>query len=92
MKMTKDDCQYLKDIKRIVDEALDMAKKSGVNGPINWGDLSCVATEYYIQNDGMRGTRAYVEEAAPENAELQEFIQGYLEGQGKPDIEIITEW
>ncbi len=83
-------------IKDAVNNALDAAQRTKIEGAINWGDLSCTEVKYCINDDGSESYEAIIEEAAPENYELRKFITGYMLTQSKVSIDheliILTEW
>lgn len=70
-----------------------------IEGAINWGDLSCSDVELveslmsseYGENSAIT-IRVVIEEADPENRQLQEYIAQKLSKAGFLDIEVWTEW
>lgn len=66
--------------------------RNTITGSVNWGDLTCVSAEIYHTDSRGEGYRVLIEEADPDNMELQYFIQDHLEERGFEVIEVVTEW
>lgn len=79
------------DVDAILEEASKL-KSLFREDPINWGDLSCVSTEYYETCFGENGSRVFISEAAPEATTLKEFVFDKLRERDWIGIEVITEW
>lgn len=69
-----------------------------ISGPINWGDLRCVAVEHvqtfsYVEIDPPAAEwRVLIEEAFPDARELQTHITNKLIEAGFHDVEVRTDW
>lgn len=76
------------------DAAIDATKQDGRfrNAAVNWSDFGCRSAEFYMNEFGSFGYRAYVEEADPYNLELQAFIGEELAKSGFPEVQVLTEW
>ena len=74
------------------DNALDRAANDDIQDAVNWGDLGCSSAEHFETDDGRAGFRVWIEEAAPEAVELQQFIRADLAEHGWPGVEVRTEW
>ena len=79
--------EKLKLIKEVVGEAIEAAQQSEIQGPINWGDLSCVEVSYCLSDDGQESYIALIEEADPINDEFRAFIANYMLTQSKVQID-----
>lgn len=66
------------------------ARPETPDGAINWGDLECLCVEPLGEGDDARWL-ATIDEAAPDNAELHAFIEGWLLKWGWR-VEVQTEW
>lgn len=77
---------------RLTDQALEAAFKSDDAGKwaVNWGGVSCVKAEKYIDQTGANGYRVWIEEA--ESEQLAAFVTLWLHLSGFSDVEVITEW
>lgn len=82
----------LKQLREAADRACDLAMNAGVKGAINWGDLGCTYAEHYDAEEDGSGYRVHIEEAAPGERELIEFVAGKLREQGFGEIDVQTEW
>lgn len=82
----------MKNIRAAAGEALIQARQDGVMGAINWDALSCAASEQFTDDQGATGYRCYIEEAAPECDELQDYIASYVFGKMGVTVEVRTEW
>lgn len=64
--------------------------------PVNWSDLGVTDVRYWAGMSGEDGWQVIIEEAAPENVELQNFIRQHMSDVFGIDpeltIEIVTEW
>lgn len=90
--MTIEPRVLLKNIRAAAGEALVQARHDGVIGAINWGDLSCVGTEQFVDDGGETGYRCYVEEADPGCDELQSYVAAYVFKKMGVTVEVRTEW
>lgn len=70
---------------RMVDDALSQAT-------VNWARIGCYQAERFEAHDGETGVRVYIEDAAPEDRVLKEFIQDQLARDGFGRVEVVTEW
>ena len=59
---------------------------------VNWGDLSCVSVEVYLDDGGNLGWRVLIEEADPENGPFQIAVTQELEALGFQDVYVETAW
>jgi hypothetical protein len=82
----------LKNIRAAANEALGQARRDEVEGAINWGALSCVRTEKFIDDEGVGGYRCFIEGAAPECGELQDYIGAHVFGKMGVSVGVVTEW
>lgn len=82
----------MKNIRAAAGEALVQARQDSVIGAINWGALSCVGSEQFTDDEGVTGYRCYIEEAAPECDELQDYVASYVFGKMGVSVEVRTEW
>ena len=85
--MTKEDTL---DLQATVNEVLAQAmeERSQIGGPVNWGDLRCVALRILL--DGH--VTVTVEEASPSASELCRFVAKELARRGHDEIAVRTEW
>ena len=89
--------QFLSNLITATNEACDNAVGAELLGrfrwaAVNWADLSCHSAEFYMNEYGSFGYRVYIEEADPNNLELQAFIGGELAKLGFPEVTVLTEW
>lgn len=91
---SKDMQDRLKRLRSAVDQACALARQNPheFKGAINWGDLGCVSAQFYQDDQGDAGFRVLVEEAAPENEDLHNFIAEAVKEQGFLKVEVITKW
>lgn len=75
---------------RVLEHA--QANKKDIDGPINWGDLHCVSAERYYNHNDETGLRVFIEEAAPDNCELEEFVREGLAKLGYKNVIVMCEW
>lgn len=80
--MAKDIFAELRNLRELVSTLCDDAFGAGVQGAINWADLECVEASFCININGELGYRVLIEEAAPEEIALHEFILQGLEAYG----------
>jgi len=59
---------------------------------VNWGDLSCMRAEVYLDDGGNLGWRVLIEEADPENGPFQIAVTQELEALGFSDVYVETAW
>jgi glutamyl-tRNA reductase len=84
--------QRAKELEDATEKALKAAKRAKVEGAINWGDLHCVEASINVAaHEGLCG-RVLIEEAAPDNRDLREYVYQYLTRKGFRDVEVTTEW
>jgi hypothetical protein len=87
---------YLKKIQEIVNEALEAAGSAQIKGAINWGDLSCTEVCRCEDQDGDVKLHIGIEEAAPNNPALAEYVIAWLGTQSalqiKEYVVVITDW
>ena len=89
--------KVFEDLRRFANDAIATAKhlhkhnECFKDGAINWGDLHATGCEFFIDDMGYSGFRILVEEAAPDNHELREFIQKKLQEKGHT-VEVRTQW
>lgn len=79
-------------LKIATDAAIDRANKDDIQDAVNWSDLGCRRAEHFEDDAGNAGWRVWIEEAAPEATELQNFVSGDLAEHGWPGVEVVTEW
>lgn len=84
----------LKELRAAGERAIESAQqhKAEADGPINWGDLHCVAALRVEDDEGQIHYRVEIEEAAPDNDNLIRYVAEYLKGCGFPDVAVYTEW
>lgn len=63
-----------------------------LDGPVNWSGLQCNFAHQWLDQNGGRGYRVFIEEASPEAYALQIFINEWLCQNGFENIEVTTEW
>lgn len=82
----------LQQLQECADKALDAAfhDPASANWCVNWGDLSCVGAEKYIDEIGRHGYRVRIEEASCNH--LSAFVAHYLSSHGFGGVEVITDW
>lgn len=81
----------LKDLRLATNQAL--ARAAGqVDGAINWADLACREVRKWTDDTGDSGYTVYIEEADPEAAALQQFVQEWVAAVGFIDVEVVTAW
>lgn len=68
------------------------ASRDFVGAAINWADLKCYHAEWFQGDDGEAGYRIYIDEAAPDNSEFQDWIASELATAGWCDVDVVTEW
>lgn len=61
-------------------------------GGVNWADLRCVSVEWVMDNHGDWRYVVNVEEAAPDEYELQNEVAQRLARNGYADVDVVTEW
>lgn len=61
-------------------------------GGVNWADLRCVDAEYCESVHGGHIYRVTIEEAAPDESELQDAVYKRLIEAGFDGVEVATEW
>lgn len=91
----KGDCQkQAEKIKGHVDHILNHLEqnKSYIDGAVNWADLQCVDVEYCLDTTGDEFYLVTVDEAAPDNPELQLAIIRQLQHVGIRNVRVLTEW
>jgi len=87
---TKKILEKLNVINGLANKACLEAERSNIVGAHN---LSCANVEYgYSKADKSYFYRAYIEEASPDNCDLCQFIQNYLDKYFFPNVEVVTEW
>ena len=85
--MTKEDALDLQaTVNGILAQAME--ERSQIGGPVNWGDLRCVALRILL--DGY--VTVTVEEASPSALELCRFVAKELARRGHDEIAVRTEW
>lgn len=70
-------------------------RKDEFTGSINWGDLHCVEALYCIDEYGVETYRVLIEEAAPDNYNLNVFVVEQLSERFNANIMSFTsrtEW
>jgi hypothetical protein len=85
----------LKDLKQATTDICEMAVEARLtfkNAAVNWSDLRCISAEYFVNDCGDSGYRVLIEEAAPDNAEIVDFIDDELSMKGYFGVEIGLEW
>jgi len=85
----------LLELRDVTNEICDMAydaRDTFVNADIDWAEFGHVSAEYYTNEYGGYGYRVYIEEANPDNMEVQDFIEDGLELRGFENIEVVFEW
>jgi hypothetical protein len=86
----------LKDLKQATTDICEMAVEARLtfkNAAVNWSDLRCTSAEYCVEDDcGDNGYWVLIEGAAPDNAELVDFIDDELSMKGYWGVEISLEW
>ena len=84
----------LAELCKATDAACELASMNwkAIGGAVNWADLSCAVSERFETSDGDHGFRVYVEEAAPNEQALCDFIAAELKQKGFGDVEVVTEW
>ena len=85
----------LKELKQITTRCCRLAydaRHTFKDAAVNWFDFRCTCAEYYIDDLGDTGYRVYIEEAAPVNAEVMDFIVDELSMHGYNNVEIRLEW
>ncbi len=82
----------LKNIRSAANEALEQARRDEVEGAINWDALTCVRAEKFIDDEGVGGYRCFIEDAAPECSELQDYIASHVFGKMGVSVGVVTEW
>ena len=89
-----EDLQYLMKLENDVNTILVGAKKErhNIDGAVNWADLRCVSTEFYVAGNGDHGYRAYIEEASSTAAGLHTYVYRKLAERGYKAVEIRTAW
>ena len=92
--LPSDDPNYLVLLADTADLACKAAgeQSSSIKGAAVWGDISCVEAEKYETSNGERGFRVRIDEADPNNPDLQRFIGSFLLEAGFPNVEVICEW
>lgn len=83
---------YLKSLQMATNDALSFARHANVAGAINWGDLSCVESNYLFNQDGDESYSVLIEEADSRNYELQKYVFEYLEAHGFSNVDVVTDW
>jgi len=81
------------EVNRILKEA--HKQKDKFPGAINWGNLKCVGTRYCMDEIGKETYLVLIEEASPDNSDLQEFVKEQLAlifNLSKDTFECRTEW
>ena len=85
--------QKLVELRNATNAVLKTVDRSKWKGQaINWADLSCYGTEFYITDDGVSAYRVFVSEASPEAWEFAQWIQAELAKRGFVDVEVVLEW
>jgi hypothetical protein len=86
--------ELLKQLEDDVDAACVRACEAEpvINGAVNWADLHCAEAGYYENSHGDSGLYVVIEEAAPDQRDLAEFIRADLCGAGWEGLEIRFEW
>lgn len=82
-----------KEVEKILKDA--HKRKDEFVGSINWGDLHCVEALYCIDEDGVKTYRILIEEAAPDNYDLNVFVVEQLSERFNANIMSFTsrtEW
>lgn len=72
--------------------ALAGAKTDSIGGPVIWGSLSVISTEYAIDDEGNERYIVTISEASPEAHELQKYVHDKLELAGYLHVSVVTEW
>jgi len=73
-----------------VDWLLDNAKDLQIPGAINWADLGVIDVIYCVNMDGDEYYIVEIDEAAPDNPDLHQYLYEHLVGCGV-SVEIRTE-
>ena len=68
------------------------AHREDIGGAVNWADLRCLEARVFTSDDGETGLQVFIEEAAPDAQELQEFVGEHLRQAGFLVVEVVTEW
>jgi hypothetical protein len=85
-------------LKVCVEDALEAAQTQPVDvrsawGAVNWGALKCLDVE---ERKSLLLDSTFVaviiEEAAPDAVGLQQYVGGWLDDNGFPDVYVSTEW
>ena len=85
----------LKELRQITTRCCKLASDARhifKSAAVNWADFQCTCAEYYIDDLGNTGYRVLIEEAAPDNTEVVNFIDDELTMRGYTNIEIRLEW
>ena len=84
----------LKELRGLTDDAIGAAESQGtvIQGAINWANLFCSEACYVLDDEGEERYQVSIEEVAPDNPTLQEFIENWLAEHGWPGVVVITEW
>jgi hypothetical protein len=93
-------CKRLPELRRTCEAVLvGLAKlvREGVDALslhacVNWADLHCMRAEAYVDDGGNVGFRVLLEEADPENHELQIAVSQELDTRGFQDVYVETAW
>ena len=78
-----------------VNIVLHDTRPDDVEGPINWGDLSCTDVQLVTSMDGASYITIIIEEASPDgNQELKEHVLKKVSAMypGLLDVYVETEW
>lgn len=85
----------LKELFAAADKACEIAYENRNRMPdssVNWGDYHCASAERIEDQDGCISYRVQIEEASPDNYEVQKYMGERLAEMGFPDVEVVTEW
>lgn len=89
--MSNEVMERLKNIKDAVEEILECADRSGIDGAINWADLHCVEAMHCVNHDGYEWDEVLIEEASPDAADLCNYVGKELLKIGL-SVVVKTEW
>ena len=84
---------YLARLETATEAALaELKATKDVRGAINWGDLHCADSSWWLRSDGDSGYEVVIREAAPDAEALRVAVWEALERAGFQAVEVTTEW